>query len=234
MLFTAGRGEVAPAPPGEYNLTAAGETVFLNAVRYMLGEPLGDQALASNPDPADAATDVARDAVLRWTPGESARTHDVYLGTVLDDVSNAGRANPLGVLVSEGQTAPTFAPGRLEFGRTYYWRIDEVNAPPDSTIFKGDVWSLTVEPVAYPIQNVMVTASSANSAGEGPENTVNGSGLAADDRHSEDNKAMWLSSITGPQPTWIQYEFDRIYKLHRCGTITAPLSPSSAMASRQP
>jgi len=25
---------------------------------------------------------------------------------------------------------------------------------------------------------------------------------------------MWLSNTAGPQPTWIQYEFDKVYKLH--------------------
>jgi len=50
----------------------------------------------------------------------------------------------MGVLVSQGQAATTYAPAAaLEFGTTYYWRIDEVNAPPDSTIFKGEVWSFT-------------------------------------------------------------------------------------------
>ena len=55
------------------------------------------------------------------------------------------------------------------------------------------------------------TASSAQ-AGMGPENTINGSGLNAADQHSVDLKQMWLS--TGTQPNWIQYEFDKAYKLH--------------------
>ena len=46
----------------------------------------------------------------------------------------------------------------------------------------------------------------------GPQNTVNGSGLT-NDAHSATATAMWLSSGTGAQPTWIQYEFDGIYKL---------------------
>ncbi len=213
MLFTAGRGEAAPAPVGVYNLTAAGEKVFLNAVRYMLGQM--STPAASNPGPADGATDVTREGVLSWTPAESAKTHDVYLGKVLDDVKAASRTNPRGVLVSQGQDATTYDPARLDLGQTYYWRVDEVNAPPDSTIFKGVIWSFTVEPFAYPIQNVTATASSSNSAGEGPENTINGSGLTAEARHSEESKTMWLSGITGPQPTWIQYAFDRAYKLHQ-------------------
>jgi len=170
---------------------------------------------ASNPIPSDEETDVPRDVVLSWTSGEFAATHDVYLGTVVDDVNNASRSDPGSVLISQDQIATAYEPGRLGLGQTYYWRIDEVNAPPDSTIFKGDVWSFTIEPLAYPIENITATASSSIKPDEGPENTVNGSGMDDNDLHSTENTAMWLSSITGQQPTWIQYEFDRAYKLHQ-------------------
>ena len=44
----------------------------------------------------------------------------------------------MGVLVSQGQDANTYDPaGLLDFGQTYYWRVDEVNAPPDSTLYQG-------------------------------------------------------------------------------------------------
>jgi len=183
--------------------------------QVMIGAPPGR---ASGPDPADQTTDVPRDVMLSWAPGDFAATHDVYLGTVFDDVNEASRSDQRGVLAGQGQLATTYdPPGRLDLGQTYYWRIDEVNAPPTSTIFKGDVWSFTVEPLAYPIEatSITTTASSSNSAAEGPENTINGSGLNADDLHSAANTDMWLSSMTGAQPTWIQYEFDRVYKLHQ-------------------
>ena len=83
--------------------------------------------------------------------------------------------------------------------------------PPCS---KGSVWSFTVEPVSYPIAKVTATASS-STEGMGPEKTVDGSGLNADDQHSTEPTQMWLSANGGPQPTWIQYEFDGVYKLDR-------------------
>jgi len=181
----------------------------------MLGEVEIRPSYAFGPEPADYATDVPRDVVLSWTPGEFANTHDVYLGTVIDDVNDAGRSDQRGVLASQGQTAAAYGPGRLEFGQTYFWRVDEVNAPPDYTIFKGDVWSFTVEPFAYPIESITATASSAIKAGEGPGNTVNGSGLDDDDLHSTENTAMWLSSFVDPDRAWIQYEFDSVHKLYR-------------------
>ncbi|MHC4486955.1 MAG: discoidin domain-containing protein [Planctomycetota bacterium] len=57
------------------------------------------------------------------------------------------------------------------------------------------------------------TASSAHQADMGPENTINGSGLDENDLHSVEATDMWLSS-TEPLGAWIEYEFDKIYKLH--------------------
>ncbi len=174
-----------------------------------------EPGLATDPMPDDEATDVARDVALGWTPGEFAATHDVYFGTVWDDVNDAGRANPLGVLVSQGQSGATYdPPGRLEFEQTYYWRVDEVNAAPDNVTFKGDVWSFTVEPFAYTVENIIATSNGMSEAEAGPENTINGSGLDAEDQHSISSTDMWLAFSAG-EPLWIQYEFDRVYQLYQ-------------------
>jgi len=166
----------------------------------------GDKA--QNPVPEDGATDVPRDIALAWTAGEFAAVHNVYLGTDFAEVNNA----TAGSAISTGQAEATYEPASaLAYGQTFYWRIDEVNAPPDATVFKGDTWSFTVEPYAYPVQPVAATASSVQE-GMGPENTINGSGLDADGRHGTEPKEMWLSA--GVQPNWIQYEFDQPYKLY--------------------
>ncbi len=144
-----------------------------------------------------------------------AATHDVYFGTVLDDVNTASRANPMGVLVSQGQTDTTYTPRRrLDFGQTYYWRVDEVNAAPDNTIFKGEVWSFTAEPVGYPIANIVATSNATSEPDSGPEKTVDGSGLNADDQHSTLSSDMWAGTTGGAEPVWIQFEFDKVYKLY--------------------
>jgi hypothetical protein len=165
--------------------------------------------LAKQPQPEVAVVDVPRDGVtLEWRPGEFAVKHDVYLGIVFDDVSEAVRGSDL--LVSQDQTAPSYHAGRLDFGQTYYWRVDEVNSAPDNTIFKGDVWSFTVEPLAIAVENVTASASGA-SADMGAQKTIDGSGLNDMDQHSNESADMWLTETTG---SWIQYEFDRAYKLH--------------------
>jgi hypothetical protein len=168
----------------------------------------------SEPDPADEQTDVPRYAVLGWKPGTGAVTHDVYLGTSFDDVEQAtATVDPGGVYKGSVDTNIYAVTERLEFGRIYYWRIDAVDA--SNTIHKGDVWSFTAELFAYPVENIVATASSSEED-KGPENTVNGSGLDESGLlHGNDSVGnMWLSSGDGAQPTWIEYEFDRAYKLH--------------------
>ena len=163
--------------------------------------------LAQDPAPEDEATDILRDTVLAWSAGEFAATHDVYLGKAFDDVNDASRANPQGLLVSQGQSGTTYDPGRLEFGQTHYWRVDEVNAAPDNAIFKGNVWSFTTEPLAYPIEGVAITTNAIADAGSGPEKMVDGSGLNKLDQHSTVPADMWLSTPSGTDPIWIQFDF---------------------------
>ena len=159
---------------------------------------------AKNPIPEDGTTDVWRTSTLAWDAGEFAQTHNVYVGTNPDDVNNATTG------VSMGQTDTTYDPGILAFDQTYYWRVDEVNGAPDRTVFKGDVWSFTVEPTGIPVTNITATASGENPS-MGPENTINGSGLNAAGEHSDDAPTMWLAM--GAE-VWIQYEFDQAYPLH--------------------
>jgi hypothetical protein len=167
---------------------------------------------AGDPSPEEEAVDVPRAVVLAWSPGDFAVTHDVYLGTSFDDVNDADGANPLGVLASQGQDADSYEAGILDFGQTYYWRVDEVNGAPDNTIFKGDVWSFMVEPHGRPITGITATASSSHAENMSPENTINGSGLNELDQHSTEPTDMWLSGMGDAAPS-LQYEFDKAYKL---------------------
>ncbi len=186
-----------------------GDALTLEQIREI---QRGNPETAKGPSPADSAQDVPRDVALGWTAGAFAGTHDVYLGTSLTDVETASRQSPMGVLASQGQPTVEYDPqGLLEYGQTYYWRIDEVNATADNTIFKGKVWSFTVEPFAYPVKNITANASSSSRADTLAQNTVNGSGLNASDEHSTELTHMWMSGSA--KPHWIQYEFDGVYKL---------------------
>lgn len=54
----------------------------------MKGKPLG---IAFDPMPVNGTTDVERDVILRWTPGEFAVAHDIYFGTTFTDVKQGSR-----------------------------------------------------------------------------------------------------------------------------------------------
>ncbi|MCX5644748.1 MAG: discoidin domain-containing protein [Phycisphaerae bacterium] len=186
----------------------ANPTYLTNYITHIPPTP----AKAKSPGPETDAVDVPLDAALSWANGKFAASHDVYLGTVLADVNNASRTDPRGVLISQDQAAATFdLKGVTEYGKTYYWRIDEVNAPPSSTTFKGKVWTFTAEPFAYPITGITATASSSQPS-MGPENTLNGSGLTGD-LHGTETTTMWMSK--GELPNWVQYDFDKAYKLDK-------------------
>jgi oligosaccharide reducing-end xylanase len=107
--------------------------------------------IACNPVPLDGAGGVFPDVTLSWEKGDYAEKHDVYFGTDEAKVTDANRINPLGVLVSQDHSTTTYdPPGFLDSDTTYYWRIDEVNAAPDYTIFKGEVWSFITTNAAPP------------------------------------------------------------------------------------
>ena len=184
-------------------ITASGHDTF------SISTPVPDQISAAFPSPEDGSTDASRDATLSWMPGIHAATHNVYLSTSWEDANDASGADPRGAEVGAGLDVNAVDVGRLDFGQTYYWRVDEVNVAPDSTVFKGAVWSFMVEPFSIPISNITATASSSFGA-SGPQKTIDGSGLV-DDLHGTSAADMWIS---GGIPATLEYAFDKVYKLH--------------------
>jgi len=168
--------------------------------------------VASNPMPPDGSDDILRSTDLSWTAGEYAATHDVYFGLSREDVNAASPA----ARIAQGlaRDVDSVDVGYLDFGRTYYWRVDEVNGAPDFAVLKGDVWSFTVEPIAYPIEGVLATSNGISDAVSTAQRTVDGSGIDDDDQASIESGDMWLATPPAGETLYIQYEFDRIYKLH--------------------
>jgi hypothetical protein len=190
-----------------------------------------DTRLASKPNPGKESEDMPSDSALSWTAGKYAATHDVYLGTSFEDVNEANTSDPRGILVSQGQADTTFDPeGQLEYGQTYYWRIDEVNAAPDYTVFKGNIWSFTTEPYSYPITSVTVTTSSEAPASPAIR-TIDKSGLNDADQHSTDTSDMWMTQTL---PAWVQYSFDKEYTLHELWVwnSNSPLEPFMGLGAK--
>ena len=90
---------------------------------------------ARNPQPADGATDVAIDADLIWWPGRETQSHLLYFGTDADAVA-------AGAVPAIAQTAWTYTPEPLEFGTTYYWKVDQVD---EAATYEGDLWCFTTQ-----------------------------------------------------------------------------------------
>ncbi|MCP4614680.1 MAG: LamG domain-containing protein [Planctomycetes bacterium] len=100
---------------------------------------------ALGPIPANGGMDQDMEVSLSWRPGDFAVSHDVYFGDNFNDVNEASRTNPQNVLVSQNQEDTTYdPPGLLEFGQSYYWRIDEFNDTEPNSPWKGNTWSFTV------------------------------------------------------------------------------------------
>ena len=119
-------------------------------VYYLDNVQMFGAGAAYNPSPPDGERELPTDTILSWTPGFNAQTHDVYFGTVFEDVNNASRANPLDVLQEQDFNLNTFDPGDLVTGTNYFWRVDAVS---DTDIYKGEVWNFTT---VYPGKGVVL------------------------------------------------------------------------------
>jgi hypothetical protein len=98
---------------------------------------------AGAPTPGRDATDVAQTPTLAWSAGDHAARHEVYFGDSKEAVANATGASKGIYQGRQDLEVTTFEPDPLEWNKTYYWRIDEVNeAHPDSP-WKGAIWSFT-------------------------------------------------------------------------------------------
>ena len=91
---------------------------------------------AQNPDPADGSVDVTM-PLFQWQGGLTAAMHDVYFG----ETAELGEADFKG----RQPALMYFCLDPLEPGKTYYWRVDEIDA--NDNVYEGDVWNFTVMPL---------------------------------------------------------------------------------------
>ncbi|MCP4607154.1 MAG: LamG domain-containing protein [Planctomycetes bacterium] len=110
---------------------------------------LGDQPLASRPNPKDGSLILDTWVNLVWSPGDFAVSHDIYIGDNFEDVDTGAEStfqgNQTGTFTVAG--FPGFPmPEGLVPGTTYYWRIDEVNEAQADSPWKGEIWSFSIAP----------------------------------------------------------------------------------------
>ncbi|MFB0552056.1 MAG: hypothetical protein ACETWQ_01975 [Phycisphaerae bacterium] len=96
---------------------------------------------ASDPEPQDGEEDTVQSPVLSFSPSVKAAEHDLYLGDDADAVANADVNTPDIYLGRQAETS--LDAGDLEWDKTYYWRVDEVNELAEGSPWKGAVWSFT-------------------------------------------------------------------------------------------
>jgi regulation of enolase protein 1 (concanavalin A-like superfamily) len=92
---------------------------------------------ARAPQPEANAAGVAVDSTLDWRPGREATSHQVAFGSDRAAVAD-------GTATAKTVTDHGFAPGELDFGTTYYWKVDEIGA----TTYAGNLWSFTTQEYA--------------------------------------------------------------------------------------
>ncbi len=105
--------------------------------------PIGEKAYA--PDPYEGADNVPWNAMLIWSSGFSADSHELYIGTDASDVNDADNVSQPGSVLYVTTIDPNYEPD-LDYETTYYWRVDEIDG---ASTAKGDVWSFTTSsPIA--------------------------------------------------------------------------------------
>ncbi|MHC4645869.1 MAG: LamG domain-containing protein [Planctomycetota bacterium] len=103
---------------------------------------------AENPTPDPTLKNVDTNIKLTWEASSLAKSHDVYFGDDIDEVTNATKGSKAhkGTL---GLGKEVLDPGKLEEGKYYYWRIDENCA---AGLAKGDVWQFRTKGGSLVIQ----------------------------------------------------------------------------------
>ena len=114
----------------------AASLIFVAVVLGMCSASWG-QKKASNPNPANGATDVVM-ALFRWTAGTGAVFHDVYLGTTPE-------LGPAQLVGPRQRMTMFYYAGGLTPGTVYYWRVNEVEMD-GVTVHAGDVWTFVAQP----------------------------------------------------------------------------------------
>ncbi len=96
---------------------------------------------ASDPKPQDGEEDTVQSPVLSFSPDVKAVEHDLYLGDDPNAVAAADVNTPDIYIGRQAETS--LDAGELEWGKTYYWRVDGVDEADAGSPWKGTVWSFT-------------------------------------------------------------------------------------------
>lgn len=98
---------------------------------------------ATDPYPANPSVNVLQTPILHWSASEPAAHHDIYFGLDAEAVAQADSTTAGIYQGRQNAASTTFDPGALEWNKTYYWRVDEVNESAIGSPWKGSLWSFS-------------------------------------------------------------------------------------------
>ncbi len=139
-------------PDYTYNTTVDFDGVAARFIRLTCTDSWGDGSqyslsevrfsyipvTADDPYPANGAAGVSPDAILTWTAGREAASHEIHLGTDLQAVIDS--TTPVDT-VSQATYAANLLPDT-----TYYWKVVEVNEAESPSAWSSPVWSFSTSP----------------------------------------------------------------------------------------
>jgi hypothetical protein len=196
---------------------------YLQALGALLALP----AKATNPSPADGATEQPVDVALSWQGGAGTMDCDVYLDT----------ANPPSARVATGVGETVYAPpSTLSYGTTYFWRVDEKNTIGTTT---GDVWSFSTSPTTgTPVLAVALSSSVVAAGGDSVSLDVSNAGAGTMNWTAEvTNGGDWLTIASGASGTdagTVAISAAANTGAARTGTITLRASSSAGPVADNP
>ncbi len=103
---------------------------------------------AFSPQPKNGAMLEQTTVDLRWNKGDSAVSHNVYISDSFDAVNDA-TVQPISTTtpkLSVGKAGGPYPTGLVP-GKTYYWRVDEINTSHADSPWRGQVWSFWLPPL---------------------------------------------------------------------------------------
>ncbi|MFH1228305.1 MAG: hypothetical protein V1701_10450 [Planctomycetota bacterium] len=159
-------------------------------------EPVTPPDQVTSLTPANSATNISISQQLSWASAARAASYDVYFGTTNPPPS-----------ITNTATA-SYDPGTLNYGTTYYWRIDSKNAVGTT---QGTVWSFTTASWVY------TTLDSTGQVGEYTSIAIDSTNKAHISYYDETNGD--LKYTTNASGSWVCSTLDSTDDVGRYASI---------------
>ncbi len=161
------------------------------------GGPLQLPLLARCVYPSLAAVDTPQLLTLRWEAGDKASEHNIYFGDSADAVANATPDTPGIYRGRQELDAVSYDLDKLEWNKTYYWRVDELSDTGEGP-WKGSVWDFTTADFIVIDNFELYTNDSPNRVFQ---RWIDGWGFTGDDFFPNGNPGNGTGGMVGYDPT---------------------------------